>query len=308
MGPYGPEPDPARSGKDRRDFADFYAEYDRERDMERLRRPQGGKWVCTAPITYVGHDALQRDIDNLQAALHDTDRVADAFLPVVAPASAVPIRHDQYYGSEEAFLYALADALHEEYTLIAEAGLMVQVDDAFLATMYDSTVPPGTLREYREWAELRIDVLNHALRDIPEARSRYHVCWGSWNGPHTNDIALGDIVDLILRVRAGHYVLEQANPRHAHEWRARETVGLPPGKKLIPGVVTHSTNVVENPRLVADRLTRLAALVGPERIIAGTDCGFAQSPGVQRVHPSVMWAKLRALSDGAAIASHELFG
>jgi 5-methyltetrahydropteroyltriglutamate--homocysteine methyltransferase len=164
-------------------------------------------------------------------------------------------------------------------------------------------VPPLSMDDYRKWAALRVDALNHALRGIPADRSRYHVCWGSWNGPHTNDVALKDIADLILRVNVGGYSLEMANPRHEHEWRVWETVKLPDGKVLIPGVISHATNVVEHPELVAERLVRLARLVGPERVIASTDCGFAQGPFGRRVHRSIMWAKLRALSEGAAIAS-----
>ena len=182
----------------------------------------------------------------------------------------------------------------------------MQIDDAFLASYYDVMVPPLSLEDYRRWAARRVDALNHALRGIPAERCRYHVCWGSWNGPHTNDVPLKDIADLILRVNVGGYSLEMANPRHEHEWRVWETVKLPEGKVLLPGVISHATNVVEHPELVAERLVRLARLVGPERVIASTDCGFAQGPFGRRVHPSIMWAKLRALADGAAAASRML--
>jgi hypothetical protein len=183
---------------------------------------------------------------------------------------------------------------------------MVQIDDAFLASYYDVMVPPLSLEDYRRSAALRVDVLNHALRGIPAERSRYHVCWGSWNGPHTNNVPLKEIVDLILRVNVGDYSLEMANPLHEHEWRVWETVKLPEGKVLLPGVISHATNVVEHPELVAERLTRLARLVGNENVIASTDCRFAQGPFGRRVHPSMMWAKLRALSEGAAIAGRTL--
>jgi 5-methyltetrahydropteroyltriglutamate--homocysteine methyltransferase len=230
----------------------------------------------------------------------------DGFLPVVAPGSVLPSRRDEFYTTEEEALFAIADVLHEEYAAVVESGLLVQIDDAFLASSYDVMVPPATLADYRRWAAMRVDALNHALRGIPAEKCRYHVCWGSWNGPHTNDVPLKDIVDLILRVNVSGYSLEMANPRHEHEWRVWETVKLPEDKVLIPGVISHATNVVEHPELVAERLVRLARLVGPERVIASTDCGFAQGPFGRRVHPSIMWAKLRALSEGAAIASRTL--
>jgi 5-methyltetrahydropteroyltriglutamate--homocysteine methyltransferase len=269
--------------------------------------PRSGEWVCVSPIQYTGQDAVAGDAQRLLAAAEAAGAHA-AFLPVVAPASIVPVRRDEYYGSEEDFVFAMADALNQEYRAIVDAGLMVQVDDAFLATMYDSLVPPGTMKDYLDWAELRIEALNRALEGIPEERSRYHVCWGSWNGPHVYDIELKDLVPLILRVRVGHYALEQGNPRHEHEWRVWEDVELPEGRKLIPGVVTHSTNVVEHPELICERIVRLAKLVGPGRVIGGTDCGFAQSPFIRRVHPDVQWAKLRALVEGAELATKELFG
>jgi 5-methyltetrahydropteroyltriglutamate--homocysteine methyltransferase len=302
----GGEREPSRTGRDRREFADFYAEYNRlHQSADGVR--QRGQWVCVGPVQYTGHAAIRRDIGGLRSAAAHAGAHA-AFLPVVAPASVMPVRADEHYGSDEEFLFAVADALNVEYRAVAEAGLMVQIDDAFLATMYDTMVPPATLADYRAWAELRIEALNRALDGIPEDLSRYHVCWGSWNGPHTGDVALRDIVDLILRVRVGGWSLEQANPRHEHEWRVWEDVDLPEGKVLYPGVISHATNVVEHPELVAERITRLARLVGPERVVASTDCGFAQTPFIQRVHPSVMWAKLSALVEGARIASGKLYG
>jgi 5-methyltetrahydropteroyltriglutamate--homocysteine methyltransferase len=303
-GPGGPK-EPARSTHDRREFADFYAEYLRVHQTAEGVRVRGQS-VCVAPIVYEGQAAIRRDVENLTAAASAVG-ASEAFLPCVAPSSAMPVRTDEYYSSDAEFIFALADALNEEYRTVVDAGLSVQIDDAFLATMYDTMVPPGTLAEYREWAELRIEALNRALRGIPEERSRYHICWGSWNGPHTNDVPLRDIVDLILRVNVGAYSLEQANPRHEHEWRVWEDVELPEGKVLIPGMISHSTNVVEHPELVAERIVRLAQLVGRERVIAGTDCGFAQDPFIQRVHPSIMWAKLGALAEGARIASARLW-
>ena len=296
-------------GKDHRDFAEFYAEYEGAHGAAGLGKSisQTGGWAITGPIRYTGHAAIGRDIANLKAALADVS-VAGGFLPVVAPASVLPQRTDEHYKSEEEALFAIAAALHEEYKAIADAGLTVQVDDAFLATTYDLMVPPKRLEDYRAWAAVRVEALNHALRGIPQERSRYHVCWGSWNGPHTNDVPANDIIDLILCVDVGGYSLEMANPRHEHEWRVWERATLPAGKVLLPGVISHATNIVEHPELVAERLVRLARLVGPERVIGSTDCGFAQGPFGRRVHPTIMWAKLRALSEGAALATAEVFG
>jgi 5-methyltetrahydropteroyltriglutamate--homocysteine methyltransferase len=263
-------------------------------------------WVCTGSITY-DPAALRRDIENLQAALSAHDEV-EGFLPVVAPASAYWLVNE-HYDSDEEFVYALADALHEEYRMIVESGLLLQVDDAVLMHEADTMMSRGaSYQDYREWAELRVDALNHALRGLPEDRIRYHVCWGSWHGPHAFDPPLRDVVDLVLKVKAGAYAIEQANPRHEHEWRIWEDVSLPEGKKLIPGVVTHHTNVVEHPELVAQRLIRLANVIGRENVQAGTDCGFAQGAFIRRVHPEIQWAKLAALAEGAQIASRELWG
>jgi 5-methyltetrahydropteroyltriglutamate--homocysteine methyltransferase len=271
--------------------------------------PQAGQamsWVCTGPMRY-DSTAIERDITNLRAALEGR-QVVDAFLPVVAPASAYWLQNE-YYANEEEFVFALADALHEEYRAIVDAGLLLQVDDAVMMHECDTMMSRGeSFEDYRRWADLRVRALNHALRDLPEERVRYHVCWGSWHGPHAFDPPLRDVVDLVLGVRAGAYAMEQANPRHEHEWRVWEEVPLPDGKKLIPGVVTHHTNVVEHPELVAQRLTRLANLVGRENVIAGTDCGFAQGAFIRRVHPEIQWAKLAALAEGARLASRELWG
>jgi len=267
---------------------------------------QGVAWVCTGPLTY-DRTALDRDIANLKAALADQE-VADAFLPVVAPASAYWLQNE-YYPSEEEFVFALAEALREEYRAIVGAGLLVQVDDAVLMHEADTMMSRGeSWEDYRRWADLRVQALNHALSGLPEDRVRYHVCWGSWHGPHAFDPPLKDVVDLILAVNAGTYAIEQANARHEHEWRVWEEVPLPEGKKLIPGVVTHHTNVVEHPELVARRLVRLAGVVGRENVLAGTDCGFAQGAFIQRVHPEIQWAKLAALAEGARLASRELWG
>jgi 5-methyltetrahydropteroyltriglutamate--homocysteine methyltransferase len=289
-------------GKDRTQFSEFYAEYDK--DVARARM----EWAVTGPVRYSGMNKLQQDIQNLKAALAATGaRGAQGFLPVVAPASLVPELKDEFYGDEEKFIYALADALREEYRAITDAGLIVQIDDAWLPAMYERIVPPGTADDFRRWAHLCVDALNHALRGIPEERTRYHICWGSWNGPHTADLPLKDFVDIVLRVNVGGYSVEGANPRHEHEWRVWENVKLPAGRKLIPGVVSHATNIVEHPEWVCDRIVRLAELVGRENVIASTDCGFAQGALYRRVHPSIMWAKLEALVEGARLATQSLF-
>jgi 5-methyltetrahydropteroyltriglutamate--homocysteine methyltransferase len=197
--------------------------------------------------------------------------------------------------------------MRTEYRMIIDAGFVLQLDDARFAVTYDRMVPSGSFADYRKWLALQVEVLNEAIAGLPPERIRYHVCWGSWPGPHTSDVALKDIVDLILAMKVGAFVIEGANPRHEHEWRVWETAKLPEGKILIPGVISHATNVVEHPELVAERIVRLARLVGKENVIAGTDCGFAQGPFYRRVHPSIMWAKLDAMVQGARIASKQLW-
>lgn len=288
-------------GKERRDFADFYAEYDPAQNFVGM-----AGWAVQGPIQYKGHHDLQRDIADLKRATEGVD-IAAAFMPAVAPSSVAPDRKDEFYSSDQDYLYAVADALRDEYRAIVNAGLLLQVDDAYLASTFDIIVPPGSMEDYLAWARLRVDVLNHALHGLPADRIRYHVCWGSWNGPHITDVPLRDIIHLILQVNAGAYSLEMANPRHEHEWHVFEDVPLPEGKVLLPGVISHATNVVEHPDLVAERIVRLAKLVGRENVIASTDCGFAQGPFTRRVHPSIMWAKLEALSMGAKLASSKLW-
>jgi len=261
--------------------------------------------ACVAPIQYRDTGSMQRDIQNLKGALKSVT-VEEAFLPVVAPASAAFDGVNEYYPTEKEYVYAMADALRHEYRAIYESGLLLQVDDAVLANMYDHLVQKSP-ENYRQWAGLRIEALNHALEGIPEDRVRYHICFGSWHVPHLADAPLEEIVDLILQVRAGAYSIEAANPRHEHEWRVWKSRKLPDGKILIPGVVTHHTITVEHPRLVADRIVRFARIVGRENVIAGTDCGFAQTEMLQRVPASVMWAKFEALVAGARLASQELW-
>jgi 5-methyltetrahydropteroyltriglutamate--homocysteine methyltransferase len=263
-------------------------------------------WRCTGPITYTGGDAIQRDIANFTAALQPV-QVTEAFLPVAAPCSVEATRANNYYPSEEAYLFAIAEALKEEYHAIVDAGFLLQIDDAWMPARYAHMRPQASLAEYRKYVQLTIEALNHALAGIPEERVRYHICWGSQNVPHTWDVPLEDIVDLVLQVRAQAYSIEAANPRHEHEWEVWQHTRLPDGKILIPGVISHATNVVEHPRLVAQRLQNFARCVGRENVIAGTDCGFSQHWNLARVHPEVQWAKLEALVEGARLASAQLW-
>jgi len=263
-------------------------------------------YACTSPIEYRERAAIQRDVRNLAEAAAQS-AVSEAFLTVVAPASAVFNGSNEFYRDEREYIFALADALRQEYLEVVKAGLLVQVDDAVLANMYDHLVRKSP-EDYRRWAQLRVDALNHALRGIPEDRVRYHVCFGSWHLPHMSDAPLEEIAGLILQVRAGAYSLEAANPRHEHEWRVWRNAKLPPGKILIPGVITHHIVTVEHPQVIADRIVRFANIVGRENVIAGADCGFAQVDHLQRVPASVMWAKFEALAQGARLASEELWG
>ena len=299
--PFKPGANVFQRGADRTRFAEFYAELDAREGVATNMDS-----VCVGPITYTGQEELKRDIDNFKAALKSVN-VAEAFMPVAAPASVIPDRKNEYYKSEEELIRAIAAAMRTEYKMIVDAGFILQLDDARAATTYDRMVPPASFEEYRKWVALHMEVLNHAIAGLPPERIRYHVCWGSWPGPHTTDVPLKDIVDLILSVKVGAYVIEGANPRHEHEWKVWQDVKLPEGKVLIPGVISHATNVVEHPELVAERIARYARAVGRENVLAGTDCGFAQGPFYRRVHPSIMWAKLEALAQGARLASRELW-
>ena len=293
-------------GADRARFAEFYRELDAADGPPAAVGASAGVAVCVGPISYTGQAEVQRDIWNFKSALSEAG-MAQGFLPVAAPSSVIPDRKNEYYKSDEDLLQAIAEAMRAEYRAIIDAGLALQLDDARLAVTYDRMVPPGSLADYRRWAALQVEAINHALQGIPEERVRYHVCWGSWPGPHSTDVALRDIVDLVLKVKAGTYLIEGANPRHAHEWRVWEDVRLPEGKVLAPGMISHATNVVEHPELVAERIVRVAKIVGRERVMASTDCGFAQGPFHRRVHPSIMWAKLEALAEGARLASRQLW-
>ena len=259
-------------------------------------------WVCTGPITYRGQDALAREIAMLKAALGDRP-ASDAFLTTTAPLSVEPGRKNQFYKSDEEHIYAIADAMRVEYEAIAAAGFQVQVDDAWLGALWDRIGLEMGLDGYRKFCQMRCEALNYALRNIPEEQIRYHLCWGSWHGPHSRDLPLPDIVDILLSVKAQTYSIEAANVRHEHEVALWEHTKLPDGKILAPGVVTHSTPLIEHPQLVADRIQRFARLVGRENVIASTDCGLGL-----RCHPQIAWAKLKALSDGAALATAALWG
>jgi 5-methyltetrahydropteroyltriglutamate--homocysteine methyltransferase len=257
---------------------------------------------CAGPLRYIGADAVKTDIENFRAALEGVS-VDEAFLPAVAPGTIEHWLRNEYYPSDEAHLYAIADAVHEEYRAIVDAGFVLQIDDPDLADAWQIH-PRMSVGEYRKFAELRLAALNHALSGIPSDRVRFHMCWGSYHGPHRYDLPLRDIVDLVLRVNADAYSIEASNPCHEHEWRVWEDVKLPPGKVLIPGVVGHYSDFIEHPELVAERLVRYARLVGRENVVAGTDCGLGTRVG----HPSITWAKFEAMAEGARLATKRLWG
>ena len=304
--PVAPGANPFARGADRARFAEFYAELDSAEGPPASAGASGTLAVCVGPIEYTGQEELNRDIANFKAALAAAG-AKQGFLPVAAPASVIPDRKNEYYASDEECVRAIGRAMRTEYQAIVNAGLYLQLDDARFAVTYDRMVPPASFADYRRWVEMHVGVLNEALAGIAPERVRYHVCWGSWPGPHSTDVPLKDVVDLILQVNAGAYLIEGANPRHEHEWRVWQSVKLPAGKKLVPGVISHATNIVEHPELVAERLVRIARLVGRENVMAGTDCGFAQGPFHRRVHPTIMWAKLEALVAGARLATEELY-
>lgn len=256
---------------------------------------------CTGPIIYKGHAQLQEDIENLKAAVHDV-AVAEAFMPSTSPANVQSWNVNCYYRTDDEYTTAIADAMHEEYRAIVDAGLVLQIDDPQLLTEY-LRKPQLSMAEWRKWAERQIEILNHALRGIPQDRVRFHTCYGIDVGPRIHDLELKDIVDLLLKVDAGAYSFEGANARHEHEWKVWRDVKLPDDKIIIPGVITQSSVLVEHPELVADRIRRYAGVVGRERVIAGADCGFGTIAGLPTIHVSIVWRKLQALVEGAQIAS-----
>jgi 5-methyltetrahydropteroyltriglutamate--homocysteine methyltransferase len=292
--------------RDALEFPDFHASGGgRARRAQTLGRPFQGNAnptiMCTGPLTYIGRPATELDIQNLLAAVKDLD--VEAFLPAVAPGTIEHWLFNAHYNSDEELLFAIADAMHEEYKLITDAGLNLQIDDPDLPDGWQM-FPEMSVDDYRRYAQVRVEALNHALRGIPQERVRLHICWGSGHGPHKNDIPLEHIVDIVLDVKAQVYSIEAANPRHAHEWRVWQHVALPEGKSLMPGVIGHATDIVEHPRHVADRLLRYADLVGKENVIAGTDCGV----GSRVWNAEIAWAKFEAMAEGARIASLELWG
>jgi len=297
--------------KERKEFAEFYGE---EASAGQQRAASGAAAVpsgtstarlygltCTGPVTYSGHASIERDIANLKAAIK-VAKVEEAFMTAVSPAT-LQILPNAYYKSREEYSWALAEAIREEYRAIVDAGFILQIDDPALVDIYDWWFSMhDDLAGYRNWAAYQVEAVNHALAGIPEDRVRFHICWGSWHGPHKGDVPLKDIADLLVKVNAQGYSVEAGNVRHEHEWKVWRETKLPAGKLLIPGVVSHATNVVEHPELVADRILNYAKVVGRENVIASTDCGLGG-----RVHPQLAWAKLEALRDGAALATRELW-
>jgi 5-methyltetrahydropteroyltriglutamate--homocysteine methyltransferase len=270
---------------------------------------QATRYACTGPIRYVGQAQLAADIANLKAALAGAPHV-DAFMPSVSPSSCVGLMENRHYKDDEEHVHAVAEALREEYRANVAAGFMLQIDDPRLA-MYYMLSPDQSVDDTRAWARRRIEALNHALRDIPPERVRHHTCYGINMGPRTGDLELEHLADLIVTIRAGYYSFEMANPRHEHEWQVWETVKLPQGKVLVPGCVTQASVVVEHPELVAQRIMRLARIVGRERVMASTDCGFASTLSATEppeIEPEIVWAKLASLAEGARLASKALWG
>jgi 5-methyltetrahydropteroyltriglutamate--homocysteine methyltransferase len=285
---------------DRRDRVRFRAAYsDPEMGVSMgpivMRRP-----VCVGPVRYTGQDAIKTDIANFKAGL-EAAGIKEGFMTSVAPGAAARLRN-RHYKSDEDFIFATADAMREEYKAIVDAGLILQLDDPSIAENWDQINPEPTVEEYKKFTMVRVEALNHALKGLPQDRLRFHLCWGSWHGPHTTDIPMADIVEVMLKIDCQAYSFEAGNVRHEHEWRVWQEVKLPDGKLILPGVVSHATNVVEHPQVVAERIGRFAQAVGRERVIASTDCGLGG-----RVHPQIAWAKLEALSQGAALASKELW-
>ncbi|MCA1648190.1 MAG: epoxyalkane--coenzyme M transferase, partial [Chloroflexi bacterium] len=296
------------NARDLREFPDFFATggggFGRNRPGAAPSGVIPSPMIVTGPITYVGAATAQADIANLKAAIDDLGTAeVDAFLPAVAPGTVEHWLYNQQYQTDEEFLFALADALHHEYKAITDSGLNLQIDDPDLPDGWQM-FPQMSVADYRKYAQLRVEAINHALRDIPQEQVRLHVCWGSGLGPHKNDIDLRDIIDIILQVKAQVYSIEAANPRHQHEWRVWQEVKLPAGASFMPGVISHATDIVEHPRLIADRLVHYASLVGQENVIAGTDCGV----GSRVWNGEIAWAKFAAMVEGARIASSELWG
>jgi 5-methyltetrahydropteroyltriglutamate--homocysteine methyltransferase len=304
--PYDATPRRSRPGEvvltnfaDRRDRARFAAAYaDPDSGTSMGHRPMAP--TCVGPLTYIGHDAIKADIANFKAALTAAG-VEEGFMTSIGPGSCSRIGN-AYYKTEEELVFACAEAMREEYKAILDAGLVLQFDDPAIAENWDMISPEPSVEDYKKFTMVRVAALNHAIHGLPEDRTRFHLCWGSWHGPHTTDIPMRDIVEVMLAINVRAYSFEAGNVRHEHEWRVWQDVKLPDDKIILPGVVSHATNVVEHPELVADRVLRFANIVGRERVIASTDCGLGG-----RVHPDIGWAKLEALAQGAAVASRQLW-
>jgi 5-methyltetrahydropteroyltriglutamate--homocysteine methyltransferase len=297
---HGVRPNAWLSSREAITFPDYYKA--QESASPRTKQVQ---MACTAPLTYKGQAALKTDLDNLKAALHGVD-VADVFVPCISPANIEDWNENKYYNSDEEYLFAIADAMSVEYKAIVDAGFLVQVDDPRLVSYYLMD-PKMSVDGIRKWAMKRVEALNHALRDIPVEKIRYHTCYSINMGPRVHDLEVKHIVDILAKIRAGAFSFEASNPRHEHEWAVWKEAKLPEGTVLIPGVITNSSVLVEHPELVAQRIVRFADFMGRENVIAGTDCGFATFAGSDEVHPSIVWAKLDALVQGAEIASRQLW-
>ena len=297
-------PSPWEISRESDEFPEFYADEAKAKDRKPTRSSM--QMSCTGPVSYKGQAQLDRDLANLQAAC-DAHGVEEAFIPAISPSDVVGNQLNEHYATEEEFLYAVSDALNVEYKAIVDAGFMLQIDDPRLINYYVKN-PQLSVDECQKWAHDQVEAINHSLNGIPENRIRYHTCYGINMGPRVHDMEMKDYVDIILNIKACAYSFEAANPRHDHEWRLWETVDLPDDKVLIPGVITHSSVLVEHPELVADRIERYANVVGRERVIAGSDCGFGtQASAEPEVHPTIVWAKFKAMSDGAKLASDRLW-
>jgi 5-methyltetrahydropteroyltriglutamate--homocysteine methyltransferase len=285
---------------DRRDWVKFHDAYTDPTSGISTGKVATPFPATTGPLSYVGHDAIASDIANLKTGLAAAG-LTEGFITALSPGSGSRIAN-KYYATEEEHIWAWAEVLREEYKAIIDAGLVVQIDDPSIAENWDQINPEPSIEDYRAFTRIRVEALNYALRDLPQEQIRFHLCWGSWHGPHTTDIELKNIVDLMLEINAGAYSFEAANARHEHEWRVWEDVTLPEGKLIVPGIVGHATNVVEHPELVAERIERFASVVGRENVIASTDCGLGG-----RIHPQIAVAKLQSLADGAEIATRRLW-
>ena len=285
-------------------FPEFYAA---TRPVAGKPNPSNMQMACTGPITYRAQDRLMQDLANLRAAVDQAGPV-EVFVPAISPCDVAGNLENQYYKTDEEFLFAIADAQRVEYQAIVDAGFLLQIDDPRLINYYVKN-PGLDVAQCRAWAEGQIEAINHALRGIPEDRVRYHTCYGINMGPRVHDMEMKDYIDIVLKIRAGAFSFEASNPRHEHEWRIWEDVKLPEGKLVIPGVITQSSVLVEHPELIAQRLERFAGVVGRENVIAGSDCGFGtQAMEVPEIHPDIVWAKFQAMSEGARLASQRLWG